>query len=42
MDIINYPHQTLGNQEVQNMFDTGEIQAKLKISSPMDEYEKEA
>ena len=42
MDINNYPHQTLDNQKVQNIFDTGEIQAKIKISSPMDEYEKEA
>ena len=41
IDIIHHLHQTVGNQEAQRMFETGEIQAKLKISSPMDEYEKE-
>ena len=42
IDIIHHLHQTVGNQEVQRMFETGEIQAKLKISNPIDEYEREA
>ena len=34
--------QTLGNQEVQRLFEEGQIQAKLTVSQPGDTYEQEA
>ena len=34
--------RTLGNQAVQELFASGALQAKLKISQPNDKYEQEA
>jgi len=39
---ILYLHQTIGNQAVQRLFNSGIIQAKLKIGQPNDIYEQEA
>jgi len=39
---ILHLQRTLGNQAVQRLFESGTIQAKLKIGKPGDKYEKEA
>ena len=40
-EILNL-HQTLGNQAVQRLFESGFIQGKLTIGKPNDKYEQEA
>jgi hypothetical protein len=40
-DIVNL-HQTIGNQAVQRLLESGGIQASLKIGQPNDIYEQEA
>ena len=35
-------HQSMGNQAVQRLFESGTIQASLKIGQPNDKYEQEA
>jgi len=42
IDHIMSLHQTLGNHAVQRLFESGTIQAKLKIGQPNDKYEQEA
>lgn len=42
MDQILFLQRTIGNQEVQRLFKSGIIQAKLKISQPNDIFEQEA
>ncbi|MFV1977704.1 MAG: hypothetical protein ACC651_18330 [Candidatus Scalindua sp.] len=42
VDHILHLHRTIGNQAVQRMFNSGVIQAKLKIGQPGDMYEQEA
>jgi len=41
-DQILHLQSTIGNQAVQRLFESGTIQAKLKIGTPNDKYEKEA
>ena len=40
-DILNL-HQTIGNQAVQRLFESGFIQGKLTVGKPNDKYEQEA
>ena len=40
-DILNL-HQTIGNQAVQRLFESGFIQRKLTVGEPNDKYEQEA
>ncbi len=40
-DILNL-HQTIGNQAVQRLFESGFIQGKLTVGEPNDKYEQEA
>lgn len=35
-------HQRLGNQTVQRLYERGDLQARLEINQPNDEYEREA
>ena len=42
IDHILFLQRTIGNQVVQKLFNTGVIQAKLKIGQPNDIYEQEA
>ncbi len=42
VDHIFFLQRTIGNQAVQRLFDSGVIQAKLKIGQPGDKYEQEA
>lgn len=42
IDHILHLHRTIGNKAVQRLFESGAIQAKLKIGQPNDVYEQEA
>ena len=42
IDNILFLQRTIGNQAVQRLFESGAIQAKLKIGQPNDKYEQEA
>ena len=42
VDQILHLQRTIGNQEVQRLFKSGTLQAKLRIGKPGDKYEKEA
>ncbi len=42
VDRILFLQRTIGNQAVQRLFNSGAIQAKLRIGQPNDKYEQEA
>lgn len=42
IDHVLHLQRTIGNQAVQRLFESGVIQAKLKIGNPNDIYEQEA
>ncbi len=41
-DQILFLQRTIGNQAVQGLFESGVIQAKLRVGQPGDQYEQEA
>ena len=41
-DLVSKLHATIGNNRVQQLYQKGSIQAKLKVGQPNDKYEQEA